>query len=192
MLPVAMIVALAGAVVLVACADPPAPTFPPAPTIAASGVPAGWTAVTDAATGVRAELPGPARRAEETVAAPQREDKGVAYHALDPTGRVEAVLHLSPLPAEDRVDPQETATRTAHLVNGELVESRPVRVAGHAAVDARINQWPRAGGSGRGILLVRIIDTPRFEVTVETNGDTEDAALIQRVFDQVCAGLRLP
>jgi hypothetical protein len=59
-------------------------------------------------------------------------------------------------------------------------------------MDARIDGWARTGSSGSGTLLLRIVDTPRFEVTVEANGDTADAALVREVFDRVCASLRVP
>lgn len=176
----AIIVAGLAAGLLTGCAEP------------AVAPPAGWTPVTDAGTGVSAELPGPARQGTEPVLAVDREAEGVAYRALDPSGRVEAVLHISPLPTDERVDPQQVAERTAHFVLGELAESRPLVAEGHPAVDARIVGWPRSGGSGRGLLILRIIDTPRFEVTVEANGNTADAALARQVFDQVCAHLRVP
>lgn len=60
-----------------------------------------------------------------------------------------------------------------------MVESRPLVVEGHAAVDARIEGWSRQDGSGTGTLILRIIDTPAYEVTVEANSDTADAALAQ-------------
>lgn len=141
---------------------------------------------------VRADLPGPARKESEPVIGDDQEAQGVAYRAFEPSGRVEAVLHIAPLPTEERTGPQTVAERTAHLVDGEPPVTRPLVVEGHPAVDARIDGWPRAGGSGSGTLLLRIIDTPRFEITIEANGDTADDPLVREVFDRVCASLRIP
>jgi hypothetical protein len=181
---------------LTGCTGTPATgDVPPTTALAPPAGPApltSWTPVIDAGTGVSADLPGPARQATEPVLSYGPEDEGVAYHALEPSGRVEAVLHISPLPTGERPGPDVAAERTAHHLLGALVESRPLVVEGHPAVDARIDGWPRGGGSGNGTLILRIIDTPGFEVTVEANGDIADAALAQQVFDQVCASLRIP
>lgn len=191
--------AAAMAALLAGCPSPPAVTNPSvtdptatAPSLVPTTPSADRGSVTDAVTGVRAELPGPVTQETETVLPPAVEEVGVAYHALEPSGRVEAVLHIAPVPTEQRLDPQEVAETTAHLVVGELTGSQPLVVEGYPAVDARITGWHRAGGSGSGTLLLRIIDTPGFEVIVEANGDSTDEALIQQIFDQVCASLRIP
>jgi hypothetical protein len=184
----ALLAAALGVAALAGCAAAPAAPLAAVPITSV----AGWAPVTDAGTGVRADLPGPARQESEPVIAPDREVRGVAYHALEPTGRVEAVLHISPLPGDERVAPQQAAERTAYLLSGELSRSAPLVAEGHPAVDARIDGWARTEGSGRGTLLLRIIDTPGFEVTVEANGDLADAALVREVFDRVCRTLRIP
>jgi hypothetical protein len=148
--------------------------------------------VTDSETGVRADLPGPVHEEREQVIDPDQEVSGNVYRATEPSGRVEAVLRFNPLPRDERITPETTAERTAHYLLGTVTESRRLDVDGHPALDVRIDDVPRDGGSGTGTLLARIVDTPPFEVSVETYGDTADAALVRQVFDQVCAGLQIP
>jgi hypothetical protein len=126
----ALLAAALGVAALAGCAAAPAAPLAAVPITSV----AGWAPVTDAGTGVRADLPGPARQESEPVIAPDREVRGVAYHALEPTGRVEAVLHISPLPGDERVAPQQAAERTAYLLSGELSRSAPLVAEGHPAV----------------------------------------------------------
>jgi hypothetical protein len=189
------VIATAGlaAALLAGCVTEPAVTEPVVtePTIVVAP-PTGWTPVTDPGTGVSVYLPGPAQPDTETVVGPGAEAEGTVYSALEPSGRVEAVLHVSPLSRDERAAPQGVAEQTAHFVLGELAESRQLVVERHPAVDARIDGWSRQGGSGTGTLILRIIDTPAYEVIVEANSDIADATLAQQVFEQVNASLRIP
>jgi hypothetical protein len=179
---------------LAGCVETPSPTAPsptaPSPEVHSSA--AAQTPVTDPETGVRADLPGPVRKEREQVIDPDQQVFGNVYRAAEPSGLVEAVLRVNPLPREERISPETTAERTAHYLLGTVTESRPLDVDGHPALDVRIDGLPRDGGSGTGTLLARIVDTPQAEVSVEASGDTADAALVRQVFDQVCAGLQIP
>ncbi len=179
---------------LAGCVETPNPTAPsptaPSPEVHSSS--AALTPVTDAETGVRADLPGPVRKEREQVIDPDQEVFGNVYRAAESSGLVEAVLRINPLPRDERISPETTAERTAHYLLGNVTESRPLDVDGNPALDVRIDGLPRDGGSGTGTLLARIVDTPQFEVSVEASGDTADAALVRQVFDQVCAGLQIP
>jgi hypothetical protein len=167
-----------------------------APATPTSTTPRGWTTVTDAETGTRADLPGEARQEPEQVIDPDQDVLGRAYRAVDPSGRIDATLHINPLPRDERISPETTAERIAHFSCGEVAESRPLDVEGHPALDARISVLgcdEPAGAPGGGTTgLLRIIDTPGFEITVEADGASADDALAREVFDRICASLMIP
>lgn len=174
---------------LAGCVETPTRTAP-SPEVHSS--PAALTPVTDAATGVRADPPGPVRQEREQVIDPDQNVFGNVYRATEPSGRVEAVLRVNPLPRDERIPLETTAERTAHYLLGTVTQTRRLDINGHPALDVRIDDLPWDEGPGTGTLLVRIVDTPLFEVGAEASGDTADAALVRQVFDQVCTGLQIP
>jgi hypothetical protein len=149
-----------------------------------------WSGITDNDTGVTIDLPGGVRETWIMEAVDGQLVPGKVYACSDSTGLVSVGVHISQNSTEIRPDPQGVAETTArqYMPDTELLVSRPVIVNGNNAVDAEMT-W---SGEGTGVLFLRVVDTPRYGMTLYVAADVAYRDRAQQIFDRINTSMRVP